>query len=224
MEVNPKSYHSQEGQDRWLDDYVFKGFRNGVFFDVGAYDGSTFSNTFFFERERGWTGVHCEPMTEIFEKLEANRPRSLNLNVAVADKNGVAKFYRNTSCTEMLSGLVDHYDPRHTERVVNANKQHVEATTCVIDVPTKRMDLICEEHCVDHIHYLSIDVEGGELAVVESIDFEKVFIDAIGFEVNFADSGKVIEEFLKGKGYKVVFRCLDTIMVHSKSPFCQPDW
>lgn len=47
------TYHSQESQDRYLDENIFKGFRNGTFVDVGAHDGLTINNTLFFEKERG---------------------------------------------------------------------------------------------------------------------------------------------------------------------------
>jgi FkbM family methyltransferase len=215
-------YHSQEGQDRWLEENVFRGHRNGVFFDVGAYDGHTLSNTLFFERERGWTGVHCEPIPEVFAKLMINRPCAVNLNVAVAETNGEADFFRNTACSEMLSGLVDEYDPRHARRVVIANETQEEARTMVIKVPTRRMDTICEEANIARINYLSIDVEGGEMSVIKSIDFDKVFVDVIGYEVNYADTGKAIEAYLKEKGFVVVHRCLDTIMVHRASDFLPP--
>jgi hypothetical protein len=36
-------------------------------------------------------------------------------------------------------------------------------------------------HNISHIHYLSIDVEGAEFEVIKSINFDKVFIDVIGF-------------------------------------------
>ena len=215
-------YHSQEVQDRWLEENVFRGHRNGVFFDVGAYDGHTLSNTLFFERERGWTGVHCEPIPEVFAKLMINRPCAVNLNVAVAETNGEADFFRNTACSEMLSGLVDEYDPRHAQRVLASNETQEEARTMVIKVPTRRMDTICEEANIKRINYLSIDVEGGEMSVIKSMDFDKVFVDALSVENNYADTGKVIEAYLKEKGYEVVHRCLDNIFVHRASEFFPP--
>lgn len=40
-------FYSQIGQDRYLLDSFFRGKRNGVFLDIGAYDGQTFSNSLF---------------------------------------------------------------------------------------------------------------------------------------------------------------------------------
>lgn len=56
---------SQLGQDKIVDEY-FHGKRNGVFVDVGAYDGVTFSNTLMLGREGGWTGVCIEPLPDNF--------------------------------------------------------------------------------------------------------------------------------------------------------------
>ena len=46
-----KKYFSQEDQDEWVDKYL-KQKINGIFVQVGAVDGVSFSNNFFFERER----------------------------------------------------------------------------------------------------------------------------------------------------------------------------
>ena len=35
------TYYSEHGQDRWLDENVFRGKRNGVFVELGALDAST---------------------------------------------------------------------------------------------------------------------------------------------------------------------------------------
>ena len=63
--LDPDDPHvSQAGQDRVLD-RVLGGKTGGVFVDIGAYDGRTGSNTLFFERERGWTGLLVEPVPDM---------------------------------------------------------------------------------------------------------------------------------------------------------------
>src|SRR6476660_9524112 len=47
-------YFSQYGQDKFIDQVLFEGERNGVFLDVGAYDGVTINNSYFLEQSRGW--------------------------------------------------------------------------------------------------------------------------------------------------------------------------
>jgi hypothetical protein len=50
-------YYSQVKQDKFLNEKVFKNIKNGIFLDLGAFDGKTLSNTYFFEKEIGLVGV-----------------------------------------------------------------------------------------------------------------------------------------------------------------------
>jgi hypothetical protein len=108
-------FHSQVGQDRFLLENFFRGKRQGVFVDIGAYDGETFSNSLFFERSMGWTGLCVEPLPSAFAKLRAIR-KAICENVCVADFEGEAEFTeaddpgRNE---KMLSGLSKQFDNRH---------------------------------------------------------------------------------------------------------------
>ena len=49
-------YHSEHGQDKWLNENIFKNKKYGIFVEVGAIDGLITSNSLFFERDLGWTG------------------------------------------------------------------------------------------------------------------------------------------------------------------------
>ena len=188
-------YNSQTGQDRFLDIEVFKGFKGGVFIDVGAHDGVTINNTIFFENQRGWTGINVEPIKSVYDNLVINRPKCINVNCAISEINGTADFIINSGYTEMLSGLKDTYDPRHLERL-NNEIEHYGGNTITIPVTTIRLDAILHEYKFTHVNYLSIDVEGAEFSVIKSIDFTKVFIDVIGFENNFDDTSPEIVNYL----------------------------
>ena len=43
-------FYSQHGQDKYLEHNVFKGYKNGVFVDVGAYDGKLINNTLYLKK------------------------------------------------------------------------------------------------------------------------------------------------------------------------------
>jgi len=54
------------GQDVFVAELLsFK--KNGVFVDIGANDGVTISNTWYFEKELGWDGIAIEPIPQIYE-------------------------------------------------------------------------------------------------------------------------------------------------------------
>jgi FkbM family methyltransferase len=212
------TYYSQLGQDKYLNENIFKGFKNGYFVDVGANDGLSINNTLFFERNLGWTGINIEPLEVAFEKLKVNRPNCINLRYAICNENGTANFLCNEGYTEMLSGLEKSYDPRHHERREAENKIH-NAKTKVIQVQTIRLEDLFEEYNVKHIHFISIDVEGGEFEVIKSINFDKVFIDVIVFENNYSDASLPIVQYLKNKGFIIKTLDCDIIMIHNKSEF-----
>lgn len=212
-------YYSQFGQDKFLEECVFKGHTNGVFVDVGAHDGMYINNTLFFENERNWSGINIEPIDSLFEKLEKNRPNCTNLNYAVSNEDGESDFILNTGYTEPISGLVKQYDHRHWNRLMSEIRENGGGTQ-IVKVKTKSLESIFDESDLKHVNYLSIDVEGAEFDVIKSINFDKVFIDVIEFENNYHDTTIPIINFLLQKGYKLIpFECLDVFMIHKDSQF-----
>ena len=174
-------FHGQHDQDKYLENTIFKGYKDGFFVDVGAHNGIAINNTLYFEQHNNWKGINIEPIKSVFDELVSNRPNSINLNYAVCNNDGEAEFLRNTGYTEMLSGIKDNFDSRHLERISWENRGY-GSTTEIIKVNTKKLQTILDEYNVLHINFLSIDVEGSEFEVIKSINFDKVFIDVIIFE------------------------------------------
>jgi hypothetical protein len=52
-----------------------------------------------------------------------------------------------------------------------------------------------------YIDFISIDVEGSELNVLQSIDFDKYEFGMLAIENNFTDDR--LENFMQSKGYKI---------------------
>lgn len=213
------TFYSQDKQDEFLHNNVFKGHTSGYFVDVGAHDGKTINNTLFFEETLNWTGINIEPIKDVYDNIVKNRPSCANLNVAIDTIDyGKQKFFLNKGYTEMISGLVNYYDPRHYDRL-NRENAYFKSNTQIIDVETRTLASIFKQYDVNHINYLSIDVEGAEQAVINSIDFENVFIDVIGFENNYNDNSISIIDYLHSKDYEIIHSALDIIMIHNKSKF-----
>ena len=138
-------FYSQDSQDRYLEENVFRGYKNGFYMDIGAHDGISINNTLFFEKNHNWTGVNVEPIKEIFENLKINRPKSLNLNLAICNNDGKAEFIYNRGYTEMISGLNEYYDHRHKKRLEKELNER-GGDTNMIFVDTKKIETICEEN------------------------------------------------------------------------------
>jgi predicted CoA-binding protein len=71
------------------------------------------------------------------------------------------------------------------------------------------------------VHYLSVDAEGSEFKILQSIDFRSTFIDVIGFEANYAETAQEILRYLTSNGYRrlPIANANDVFMIHSGSPF-----
>ncbi len=194
-------YYSQAGQDRFLNEKWFKNKTNGVFVEIGAHNGISFSNTKFFE-ELGWKGICIEPIPEVFEELRNNRT-CICVQGCVSDFTGKDVFLKLEGEPEMLSGLISKYDPRHLERV---NKEVLTRSfgeePQIIEVECYLLNELLEENSFFHVDYLSIDTEGGELDILKTIDFERFDIDFIGVENNYKD--QKIKEFMIANGYEFI--------------------
>ena len=92
-------YHSQYKQDFWVDQLLEQK-EHGVFLDIGANDGVTISNSYFFEKERKWEGICVEPIADVYEKLDRSR-NCHKINACVSDKNGKEVFFRIEGHSEM---------------------------------------------------------------------------------------------------------------------------
>ena len=67
-------------------------FGPGFYIDVGAAEPVADSVTAAFY-ERGWRGINIEPMSAPFERLRAARPEDTNLQVAIEDRVGEARYF-----------------------------------------------------------------------------------------------------------------------------------
>jgi FkbM family methyltransferase len=217
------NFYSQDDQDKYLEQNIFKGYTNGVFVDVGAHDGISINNTLYFEKNNNWTGINIEPIKKVYDKLVVNRPDSINLNCAVCNNDGETDFYCNTGYTEMISGIKDNFDIRHLQRLSYENFV-MGSYTQLIKVKTQKLETIFDQHNISHVNYLSIDVEGAEFEVIKSINFDKVFIDVIGFENNYEDTSIPIIQYLENKNYTTCknitnHKPVDIFMINKNSIF-----
>ncbi|MEO8637381.1 MAG: FkbM family methyltransferase [Candidatus Taylorbacteria bacterium] len=205
-------YYSQYKQDEFLDKNVFKGKTGGFFIEMGADDGITHSNTLFFEKERSWNGICVEPRKEAFGLLRRNR-RCYCENVCISDVHGEKAFLSIDGHSSQLSGLLDKFDRRHIERI---EKESTQRNTVV--VPCILLEDLLNKYGIKNIDYFSLDVEGGELGILKSIDFNKVKIGCISVENNYGNEN--IRRFLESKKYRFMSQLkIDEIYALKDSAF-----
>lgn len=154
-----ETFYSQQGEDIYVyHNFINKVAPDGIFVELGAMNGVTYSNTKFFEDTLKFSGTLIEPTAE-YQSLVVNRPGCKCHNVAVNYKTELVKFLGNYA----TAGLVDTMSTKFREY------WHPDATEYFVN--GEPMCDILKKSAVEYIDFLSIDVEGGELVVLETLDF-----------------------------------------------------
>ena len=203
--------YSQYYQDFFIDILLSRKL-NGFFLDIGAHDGVTYSNTFKFEKFRDWKGICIEPNPSVFEKLKANRNCFFE-NCCISDKDGEVIFRKIIGHAEMLSGILDCFDEQHIERI-NIDISQNGGSYQDIVIKSKNINNILANYNVTDIDFCSLDTEGAELSIVNSIDFVKYNIRSFSIEKNNESS---VKDLLIAKGYTCIGSECDNIYVKKSS-------
>ena len=194
-----EKYTSQAGQDKIIKKNFFDGKKNGFFVEIGAYDGITGSNCYHFERFLNWDGIAIEPSNIQFEKLKKNRKCKV-LNNAISDEVKEVEFIEVTEGLTQMSGINDSSFERNFKIISNDQASKTES----IKLKTITFDQIVPKN--KDIDYLSIDIEGGEMNLLKSIDFKTNSIKVISVENNIPE-----EQNFKNFFEEINFTYLDRI-------------
>ena len=187
-------YFSQAGQDKRIKDAFFKNRRDGFFLEIGAFDGVTGSNCLHFEKFMGWDGIAVEPSRTQFDFLRKNR-RCLTINKAVGFADATVEFIEVVEGPYMLSG-VDSDEFAETKSRLESDK--VSRTVSYKVETVSVMEMVNGRSEVD---FISLDIEGAELKVLESIDFSALRIHVIAVENN-AIGTPIFRQFFDNIGYR----------------------
>ncbi|HEX2972075.1 MAG TPA: FkbM family methyltransferase [Tepidisphaeraceae bacterium] len=193
-------YYSQYGQDRFIDEYVFGQSTGGFFVDIGAHNGVSLSNTLAFEKFRGWDGICIEPMPERFAQLQANR-KCRCVNGCIAPTSGIQRFTMVRGDADMLSGLSASFDEDHRQRI-EAELRAKGGKQEVIDVQGYAFNELMEKSGVTRIDYCSIDTEGSEFEILQSMDFQR--FGAVCYSIEENGHFMQMRRFLRPRGYRLV--------------------
>lgn len=193
------AYMSQAGQDAVVDGY-FKQKTGGTFVDIGGYDGVTGSNTVFFEKWRGWTGVLVEPVAAHLNHAKTARSCPC-LTYAVSDTEGTAEFITVTEGFTQMSGLSETYNAGVLEKV-RANPRHKETK---VQVATKPLAAILDEVGIAHPDFISLDIEGGELAALQAFPFDKHRVGVWAIENN--TGSPEVSQLMRSHKYDLIDFC-----------------
>ena len=191
--LSNKCYFSQSGQDKIIHEVFFKDHTTGFFLELGAFDGINGSNCLFFEKFKNWDGIAIEASETQFIKLEKNRSCN-TLQAVISERVEEVEFVEVTQGLTQMSGINYENYSRSLAIFDSNEKTQIEKRTVV----TKTVDSILREGMV--VDFMSIDIEGNEMGVLTSIDFEKYEFRVICVENNIPEKQN-FNEFLSKKGF-----------------------
>jgi FkbM family methyltransferase len=197
---NYPSFFSQFGEDRILD-RMFSGKSKGCCAEVGANDGVTGSTTLYFEA-KGWDCLLIEPNPSLCERLRAER-RSRVIECAASDVEGEVSLY----VAEGAPGAhaVSTMDGSEEEALRQISSHGFSGRK--INVKTRTLDSILDEaHITSGIDFISIDVEGHELAVLKGLTLGKWRPTVLIVEDNTWGKDTAVRDYLRTHGYAPIRR------------------
>jgi FkbM family methyltransferase len=176
---------------------LFKNQNSGFYADVGAYDPFIKSVSCLFH-QKGWSGINIDLCPENIERFNALRPNDINLCSAVGARNEEKTFYMipGTTRSTVLDSLGEDYMRR--------GSQVTKSTLRV-----RPLKEIFHEHRIDHLDFISIDVEGAERDVLEGLDFGKVKPRVFILEATYPETSTPNwhewENILEAEGYTCAY-------------------
>jgi len=158
---------------------------------MGARDGVKISNTYFFNQYLDWKGVLIEPGSE-FRLLRSKRPNDILYNVPVCRKPSLVSF----ADAGAVGGIEEQMAPSFRARWSHKHKRF-RRMKCV------KMTSLMRQQRFTFFDFFSLDVEGGELEVLQSIDFKEFLFGIIVVETDHHSPRRnaVVKAFLHSQGY-----------------------
>ena len=166
---------TQFGEDKYIIELFDKNFV-GKFLDVGCYHPTRHNNTYSMYKS-GWSGMNIDLNPLTIELFDFMRPRDININSGVSDTEIEKKLYfidelntQNTLDQNQLNFLKNHHNIKESEILEKK-------------IETRNLNNILDDHKFYNIDFMNLDIEGHELKVLETLDFNKINIKYLCIEM-----------------------------------------
>ncbi len=148
--------------------------RSGWFVEAGANNGYKQSNTYYFEKMRGWRGVLIEPVPWLAEECRLNRRASRVFAEALVPFGHPPVVELDYSdLTSNVKGAFGSEERRRMHQQHGLTVQP-EARARRLEVPARPLQAILAEAAIPaDFDLLSLDVEGYEPAVLDGLDLAR---------------------------------------------------
>ena len=162
QEIFGNKYYSLEGEDIVLG-HIFATQNTGFYLDIGAFDPVTYSNTFLLY-QRGWSGINIEPRPGTKLIFDQKRPRDVTLEMGVSSQKGDLTYYI------FNDGAVNTFEEENVQFQINGGYKLIAKKKIPVDTLTNILDKYAKDKIID---FMSLDVEGHELMILKTLDWER---------------------------------------------------
>lgn len=178
-------YYVDEIIRSYFPDYNYKG----VFFDVGTFDPIHISNSYHFEKN-GWECYLFEANTELIPNLKDKRKNVFNYALYDEDKECI-EFNVVDTGNNWTAGFSAIELNKEYEHIFPTDKKKEIRK---VSVPQRKLDTIIQNE-IPHLKYIdvmSIDIEGGELKMLQGFDLVKyppklIIIENVTNDISYYD-------------------------------------
>ena len=196
---------SSAGEDMMLRHLLGSDKMNGFYVDVGAFHPTLGSNTYFFYLN-GWRGINIDARPGSKKLFDKVRPRDTNLEIGVSREPGEMTYYFIADDSPMNS-----FSPEFLKQIEML--EHVKEK---ISIPTLPLAEVLERHLPKDqaIDFMNVDVEGHDLEVLESNDWQRFRPKVIVVEDEGLDPQEsTIVRTMKTHGYEL---CAQNVIILDK--------
>lgn len=199
--LGPLSYgrrsYAQEGEDLVVE-RIMDRCSDGFYVDVGCHHPFRFSNTYLFYR-KGWRGVCIDALPGTARLFRRWRPRDQVLEAGVSEEPATLTYhmFNEPALNTFDPGLAAERDGLNSYRLAGTKQVPVEPLGAIL----RRLGIDRE------IDLLSVDVEGLDLSVLRSNDWQKYRPKLIIAECAAATLEELesdpVRLFLHERGYRI---------------------
>lgn len=160
----PKASYSQCGEDLIIR-YVFnlRGLKNPSYIDIGANDPFFLNNTAIFYKS-GSRGINIEANPQLATNFKMHRKKDINLNIGISDKDEELDFYI------MADNTLSTFSKEECDYMMKNGKK----LSAVKKIQLRTISEIIQKYNNNIFpDFLTIDVEGLDFKILQSIDFQK---------------------------------------------------
>lgn len=186
--------------DRQLEKYV--DYDGGFYVELGANDGASQSNTYYFELKRGWRGVLVEPAPHNYLKCQELRGRNNAVHCNACVRFGFEEKFVEIKYADLMSVSVGmNSDLDSVDAHIDAGTDARTKTFSFGAIARPLNDILRDSNAPKTIDVLSLDVEGAEREVLLGVDHDEFRFKFMLIECRDVDK---VKEILEPAGYSVV--------------------